>query len=64
MAAPAYKAKDMKGSHAPALANAFVDELKSWWDNVITMQEKLDIINHSYKIKKEENMTKVNKDGL
>jgi len=35
----AYKAKDMKESHiATALACGFTGQLKSWWDNFLTMQ--------------------------
>ena len=51
MPATAYKASDMTGSHiATTLACGFTGQLKSWWDYFLTMQQKLDILNHSYKI--------------
>jgi len=64
MAVAAYKGKDMSGSHTTAVAYGFTGQLKSWWDNFITMQQKLEILSHSYKIKRENDMTKtIVKDG-
>ena len=55
MAATASKAKDMTASHiATALACGFTGQLESWWDDFLTMQQKLDILNHSYKMKQED----------
>jgi len=60
MAATPYKSKDMKDSDiATATAYGFICQLKSWWDNFLIMQQKLDILNHSYKIKREEDHTEV-----
>jgi len=42
-----------------ALAYDFTSHLKSWWDNFQTMQRKLDVLNHSYKIKREEDRDEV-----
>jgi len=48
----------MKSSHiATTIAYGLTDQLKSWRDNFITMQQKFDILNRSYKIKKEEDIT-------
>ena len=60
MALAAQKAKDMKGDHiATTISYGLTGQFKSWWDNFITMQQKLDILNHSYKSKKEEDMTDI-----
>jgi len=64
MAATAYKAKDMKGSHiATALACGFTGQLKRWWDYFLTMQQKLGILNHSYKTKQEDRTKVILEDG-
>ena len=60
MVAAAYKFKDMKGSHiATAITYGFKGQLKSWWDNFLTIQQKPDILNHSHKVNKEEDTAEV-----
>ena len=64
MATTAYKANDMKGSYiATALACGFTSQLKSQWDNFLTMQQKLDILNHSYNMKQEDRTEVMVEDG-
>jgi len=54
----------MTGSHiATALACDFTGQLKSSWNNSLTMQQKFDILNHSYKMKQEDRTEVIVDDG-
>ena len=54
----------MTGSHiATALACDFTGQLKSSWNNSLTMQQKFDILNHSYKMKQEDRIEVIVEDG-